>query len=70
MLAAELDHKSVLDSCDPILSEIYCSTISLHHAKEGYDYSTIHLPHTLAKLAGLPTRIYQTVHDGSLAFLV
>jgi len=44
--------------------------MSLHHAKEGYDYPTIHLPHTLAMLAGLPTRIYQTIHDGALAFLV
>jgi hypothetical protein len=44
--------------------------ISLHHAKEGYSYPTIRLPHTFSKLAGLPTRIYQTVHNGALAFLV
>ena len=70
MLAAELYDKSIPSLRDPALSEIHSSTISLHHAKEGYDYPTIRLPHTFAKLAGLPTRIYQTVHDGALAFLV
>ncbi len=52
------------------LLEIYRSKISLHHAKKGYDYPSIRLPHRHSKLAGLPTRIYQTVHDGALAFLV
>jgi len=52
------------------LLEINRSKISLHRAKAGYDYPTIRLPHTLVKLAGLPTRIFQTVHDGALAFLV
>jgi hypothetical protein len=52
------------------LSLIHHSTISVQHAKEGYDDPTIHLPHTLSKLAGLPTRIYKTLHDGALAFLV
>jgi len=37
--------------------------------KAGYSYPTIRLPHTLSKLAGLSTRIYQTIYDGSLAFL-
>jgi hypothetical protein len=50
--------------------EVHRSKISLHHAKAGYDYPTIRLPYALSKLAGLPTRIYQTVHDGALAFLV
>jgi len=67
MIAAELYHKSVLN---PTLFEIYSSTIALHHAKKGYNYPTIRLPHTLARLAGLPTRIYQTIYDGALAFLV
>jgi TIR domain len=40
------------------------------HAKSGYNYPTIRLPHTFSKLAGLPARIYQTVHKGALAFLV
>jgi hypothetical protein len=52
------------------LLEIHRSKISLHRAKEGYNYPTILLPHTLSKLAGLPTHIYQTVHNGALAFLV
>jgi len=51
------------------LSEIHCGKISLHHAKAGYDYPTIRLPHTFSRLAGLSTRIYQTIYDGSLAFL-
>ena len=50
--------------------EVHRSKISLHHAKAGYDYPAIRLPFTLSGLAGLPTRIYQTVHDGALAFLV
>jgi len=52
------------------LLEIHRSKISLHYAKAGYSYPTIRLPHTLSRLAGLPTRIYQTMHDGALAFLV
>jgi hypothetical protein len=52
------------------LLEIHHSKISLHYAKEGYNYPTIRLPHTFSKLAGLPARIYQTVHQGALAFLV
>jgi hypothetical protein len=52
------------------LLEIHRSKISIHHAKSGYDYPAIRLPFTFSKLAGLPTRIYQTVHDGALAFLV
>lgn len=52
------------------LLEIHRTQISLHHAKPGYDYPAIKLPHTFSKLKGLSTRIYQTVHDGALAFLV
>ncbi len=70
MLAPELYDKSIRSLRDPALSEIHSSTISLHHAKEGYDYPTIRLPRTLSKLAGLPTRIYQTLHAGALAVLV
>jgi len=50
--------------------QIHRSRISLHCAKAGYSYPTIRLPHYLSSLAGLPTCIYQTVHDGALAFLV
>jgi hypothetical protein len=52
------------------LLEIHTSKISLHRAKAGYNCPTVRLPHTFSKLAGLSTRIYQTVHDGALAFLV
>jgi hypothetical protein len=52
------------------LLEIYHSKISIHRAKSGYDYPAIRLPFTFSKLAGLSTHIYQTVHEGALAFLV
>ncbi len=52
------------------LLEIHRSKISLHHAKSDYDYPSIRLPHTFTTLAGLSTRIYQTIHEGALAFLV
>ena len=52
------------------LQEIHRCKISRHHSKAGYDYPTIRLPHSFSNLAGLSTRIYQTVHDGALAFLV
>jgi len=71
MLAAE----NYPDVCTASLSshkllEIHRSKISLHCAKTGYNYPTIRLPHTFSTLAGLSTSIYQTVHDGALAFLV
>ena len=72
MLAAE--PYSDIPTCGALprteLLEIHRSKISLHHAKKGYDYPSIRLPHRHSKLAGLSTRIYQTVHDGALAFLV
>jgi len=52
------------------LLEIHRSKISLHYAKAGYSYPTIRLPHTFSRLVGLYTRIYQTVYEGALAFLV
>jgi hypothetical protein len=72
MLAAEYCSELFVDAGQPKneLLEIHRSKISLHHAKSGYDYPTIRLPHTFSKLAGLSTRVYQTVHDGALAFLV
>jgi hypothetical protein len=50
--------------------EVHRSKISLTRARAGYDYPTIHLPFAFSRLIGLSTRIYQTVHDGALAFLV
>jgi hypothetical protein len=52
------------------LLEVHRSKISIHHAKVGYDYPAIRLPFTFSGLIGLPTCIYQTVHNGALAFLV
>jgi hypothetical protein len=52
------------------LLEIHRSKTSLHCAKTEYNYPTIRLPRKFSMLAGLPTRIFQTVHDGALAFLV
>jgi len=63
----------ILKMSTPWISElypVYQGTISAHHAKAGYDYPTVRLPHTFSELVGLPTRIYQTLHDGALAFLV
>ncbi len=72
MLVAEHYSGLFADAAPPNLEllEVHRSKISLHHAKVGYSYPTIRLPHTLSTLSGLPTRIYQTVHDGALAFLV
>jgi hypothetical protein len=52
------------------LLEIYRAKISLHDAKSGYEYPTIRLPHTLSTVAGLSTKIFQTIHEEALAFLV
>jgi hypothetical protein len=52
------------------LLEVLRSKISRHHAKKGDSYPMIRLPYILSKLAGLPTRIYQSVYEGALAFLV
>jgi hypothetical protein len=70
MLAAE--HYPYYDgeTVNQELLEVHRSKISIHHAKAGYDYPAIRLPFTFSELSGLPTRIYQTVHDGALAFLV
>ncbi|MGZ4942479.1 MAG: hypothetical protein ACXV6K_08925 [Halobacteriota archaeon] len=72
MLAAE-DYSDI-SACGALprteLPEVHRSKISLHHAKADYRHPTIRLPHTFSKLAGLPTRIYQTLHEGALAFLV
>jgi hypothetical protein len=72
MLAAKHNSGLCADAALPKheLLEIHRSKISLHHAKKDYSYPTIRLPHTFSALAGLRTRIYQTVHNGALAFLV
>jgi hypothetical protein len=71
MLAKELSSELFTDTELPAdLLQIHRSKISLHAAKADYRYPIIRLPHTFSKLAGLPTRIYQTVYEGALAFLV
>lgn len=55
---------------NPTLHEIHSGTIRAHHARAGYDYQTVHLPVAFSELIGLPTRIYQMVHEGALAFIV
>ena len=72
MLIADFGSNNVVGFTQPKvgLLETHRSKISLHRAKAGDDYPTIRLPHTLSVLAGLPTKIYQTVHEGALAFLV
>jgi len=72
MLAAEHYSEHFADVVLPKqeLLEIHRSKVSLHHAKCGYDYPSIRLPHTFNKLAGLSTKIYQTIYEGALAFLV
>ncbi|MGZ7112208.1 MAG: hypothetical protein ACXVIL_11165 [Halobacteriota archaeon] len=71
MLAAEHQPGFFADVALPKdeLLEVNRSKISLHRAKTGYYYPTIRLPYTFSKLAGLSIRIYQTIYDGSLAFL-
>ncbi len=72
MLAAEHYPDLITNSALPRheLLEIHRSKISIHRAKAGYSYPTVRLPYAFSKLAGLSTRIYQTVHDGALAFLM
>ena len=72
MPSADFDSNNVVGFTQPKMDllELYRCKISLHHAKSGYDYPTIRLPHTCSKLAGLSARVYQTVHGGALAFLV
>ncbi len=69
MLATE-SYDNSLGMSEVVVSKIHRSKISLHNAKTGYHYPTVRLPHQFSCLAGLSTRIYQTVHQGALAFLV
>src|SRR5450759_930487 len=70
MLAAHLYQEPPFGLPESRLLKIHHSKSSLHHAKANYSYPTIRLPRYFCALAGLPTRIYQTVHDGALAFLI
>jgi hypothetical protein len=70
MLAAEHHPYHDVSMPNRQLLEVHHSKISIHHAKAGYDYPAIRLPFTFSALIRLSTRVYQTVHDGALAFLV
>jgi hypothetical protein len=56
----------VLTNMQPICTH----TISLQSAKPSHAYPIIRLPREYRELAGSKADIYQTVHDGKLAFLV
>jgi hypothetical protein len=70
MLATATEHYLNFHPDHAAPLEVHRSKISLTRAKVGYDYPTIRLPFAFSGLIGLSTRIYQTVHDGALAFLV
>jgi hypothetical protein len=70
MLAADPYRNSRICTHESEMLEIHRTVISQHHAKAGYDYPTIRLPFAFSALVGLSTRIFQTMHDGALAFLV
>jgi hypothetical protein len=55
---------------DSVLHEIHRATISLYHAKAGYDYPIVACARTFSALSGLLPKIYQTLYEGALAFLV
>jgi hypothetical protein len=44
--------------------------ISIQSSKPSHAYPIIRLPREFRKLAGLKADVYQTMHDGKLAFLV
>ncbi|MGZ4848885.1 MAG: hypothetical protein ACXV2D_05245 [Halobacteriota archaeon] len=52
------------------MQPICTHTISLQSAKASHAYPIIRLPRVFRELAGSKAEIYQTVHDGKLAFLV
>jgi hypothetical protein len=67
---SEVHGPNVTSHYNAMLYEIYQATVPMHHAKMGYDYPVTRLPHTFSILGGLSARIYQTIRDGMLAFLV
>ncbi len=52
------------------MQPICTHTISVQSAKASHAYPIIRLPRAFRELAGSKAAIYQTVHDGKLAFLV
>ncbi len=52
------------------MQPICTHTISVQSAKASHAYPIIRLPRAFRELAGSKAAIYQTVHDGKLAFVV
>jgi len=52
------------------MKPICTHTISVQSSKPSHAYPIIRLPREFRGLAGAAATIYQTVHDGALAFLV
>ena len=52
------------------MQPICTHTISVQSSKPSHAYPIIRLPREFRGLAGAAATIYQTVHDGALAFLV
>ena len=53
-----------------IMQPICTHKISVQSSKPSHAYPIIRLPREFRELAGATATIYQTVHDGALAFLV
>jgi len=52
------------------MKPICTHTISVQSSKPSHAYPIIRLPREFSGLVGAAATIYQTVHDGALAFLV
>jgi hypothetical protein len=52
------------------MQPICTHTISVQSAKPSHAYPIIRLPREFRRLAGAAATIYQTTHNGALAFLV
>ncbi len=66
IIATVTRSRTVLPTMQPICTH----TISVQSAKPSHAYPIIRLPRAFRELAGSKVAIYQTVHDGKLAFLV
>jgi hypothetical protein len=65
-IATVMRKRGISGSMQPICTH----TISVQSAKQSHAYRIIRLPRQFHELAGSKADIYQTTHDGKLAFLV
>ncbi len=70
MLAIELDPCQDGAMQNYELLKVHHSKISLHHAKKRLQLPSDSVTLQVLTACALSTRIYQTVHEGALAFLV